>query len=105
MSMMVEALPLVKEELDHESLRGVEMLRHLPMAVCQFDLDGNVMYQNPEAFSTFGSAASIAEQDQAPSQVDVTTSTSTNTVVQPPPSPPLQSLTMFWITAKSKRGK
>ena len=28
------------------------MLRHLPLAVCQFDMNGNVMYQNPEASLT-----------------------------------------------------
>jgi len=27
-------------------LRAVEMLRHLPMAVCQFDMEGQVMFQN-----------------------------------------------------------
>jgi len=44
-----EGIPLLNKELVHETLRGVEMLRHLPMAVCQFDMDGNVMFQNPEA--------------------------------------------------------
>ena len=46
---LMYAVPLVKQDLLNESLRGVEMLRHLPMAVCQFDLDGNVMFQNPAA--------------------------------------------------------
>ena len=32
-SLMCEGIPLVKEELVNETLRGVEMLRHLPMAV------------------------------------------------------------------------
>lgn len=41
-------------EIDQSSIRGVEMLRHLPLAVCQFDIEGNLVYQNPEAFSVFG---------------------------------------------------
>lgn len=48
MSIMCEGIPLVKEELLNETLRGVEMLRHLPMAVCQFDMEGKVIFQNPE---------------------------------------------------------
>jgi signal transduction histidine kinase/ActR/RegA family two-component response regulator len=37
------------------SLRGVEMLRDLPIAVCLLDIDGNVIDQNPEALVVFGS--------------------------------------------------
>jgi signal transduction histidine kinase len=46
---MCEGIPLVKEELIQANTRGVEMLRHLPVAVAQFDMEGKVMYQNPEA--------------------------------------------------------
>ena len=42
-------------ETEHEALRAVEMLRHLPVAVCLTDLDGNIMTQNPEALAVFGS--------------------------------------------------
>ena len=49
MSLMCEGVPLVKEELLQDNLRGVEMIRHLPMAVCQFDMEGKCMFQNPEA--------------------------------------------------------
>lgn len=48
-SLLCEGIPLLKEELVQQTLRGVEMLRHLPMAVCQFDMSGQVMFQNPEA--------------------------------------------------------
>ncbi|KAL3913110.1 MAG: hypothetical protein SGILL_006622 [Bacillariaceae sp.] len=51
-SMMVEGIPLIKDVEDQvlkETIRGVEMLRHLPMHVCQFDLGGKVTFQNPEA--------------------------------------------------------
>ncbi len=49
MCIMCEGVPLVKEELLQANLRGVEMIRHLPMAVCQFDMEGKLMFQNPEA--------------------------------------------------------
>jgi len=51
-SMLVEGTPLVKDvkdEVMNETIRGVEMLRHLSVAVCQFDLSGRVMFQNPIA--------------------------------------------------------
>jgi signal transduction histidine kinase len=44
-------------EIDHLSTRGVEILRHLPLAVCQFDVEGTLLYQNPEALSVFGTPA------------------------------------------------
>ena len=48
-SMFFEGIPYVKEELVNDNLRGVEMIRHLPISVCQFDMEGHVMFQNPEA--------------------------------------------------------
>ncbi len=36
--------------LNQEILRGVEIIRHLPIAVCQFDMKGRVMFQNPAAY-------------------------------------------------------
>ncbi|KAL7579515.1 hypothetical protein ACA910_007891 [Epithemia clementina (nom. ined.)] len=44
----------LKNEVDQASLRGVEMLRHLPVAVTQFDIGGKLMDQNPEALDLFG---------------------------------------------------
>ena len=49
MCLLNEGVPVVQEELDNEVLRGVEMLRHLPISICQFDMDGKTMFQNPEA--------------------------------------------------------
>ncbi|CAB9515627.1 Hybrid signal transduction histidine kinase [Seminavis robusta] len=46
---LCEAVPMQDEVVDNNVLRGVEMLRHLPIAVCQFDTKGNCMFQNPEA--------------------------------------------------------
>mmetsp|Transcript_13030 Transcript_13030/g.18203 ORF Transcript_13030/g.18203 Transcript_13030/m.18203 type:complete len:665 (+) Transcript_13030:1295-3289(+) len=54
LAMLVEGVPLTwKEEIDQSSLRTVEMVRHLPIAVCQFNRQGNIMYQNPEASHQF----------------------------------------------------
>jgi hypothetical protein len=33
-----------------ETLRVTEILRHLPTAVCQFDMKGEIMFENPAAF-------------------------------------------------------
>jgi signal transduction histidine kinase/ActR/RegA family two-component response regulator len=42
------------EEHVRAQLRGVEALRHLPVAVCEFDQNGQVIFQNPEALRIFG---------------------------------------------------
>lgn len=47
MCLLCEAIPVVQEEVMNDNLRGVEMLRHLPIAICQFDIEGKVMFQNP----------------------------------------------------------
>ncbi|CAB9510572.1 respiration control sensor protein ArcB [Seminavis robusta] len=44
-----------RTEAEQQALRASEMLRHLPVAVCLTDLEGNVMEQNPEALKVFGS--------------------------------------------------
>ena len=43
-----------QETIDENALRGVEMLRHLPVPVCQFDTSGQYMDQNPESVHVFG---------------------------------------------------
>jgi len=48
-SMLFEGTPAFKEKLQPERLRGTEILRHLPVPVCQFDMSGKIMFQNPEA--------------------------------------------------------
>jgi signal transduction histidine kinase len=55
--MLNEGKVALKDEIDHESLRSVEMLRHLPVSVCQFDMDGEIIHQNPEALDVFGCAS------------------------------------------------
>ena len=44
--MLFHAVPIDRETLESKSLRSLDMLRHLPMAVCQFDLEGKAMYEN-----------------------------------------------------------
>jgi signal transduction histidine kinase/CheY-like chemotaxis protein len=48
-------LSSVIERIDRKSVRGVEMLRHLQVAVSQFDIHGELMEQNLEALEWFGS--------------------------------------------------
>ena len=47
--MLCQCVPVAQDVVSQQSLRGVDMLRHLPMAVCQFDMEGNVMFQNQAA--------------------------------------------------------
>lgn len=45
------------KEIDQSLTRGVEMLRLLPLTVCQFDMEGNLVYQNPSSIRVFGTPA------------------------------------------------
>lgn len=53
-ALFCESEPIAPAILDRALLRGVEALRHLPVAVCEFDQNGRVLYQNPEALRVFG---------------------------------------------------
>ncbi|CAB9521158.1 respiration control sensor protein ArcB [Seminavis robusta] len=64
----VEAVPIEDKKLDSEVLRGVEMLRHLPIAVCQFDMKGHCMFQNPEACLLEEETEQQLEQPEKPEQ-------------------------------------
>ena len=67
-SMFFEGIPYVKEELVNDNLRGVEMIRHLPISVCQFDMEGHVMFQNPEAAILY--AGDAEEDDDNDNEID-----------------------------------
>jgi signal transduction histidine kinase len=54
---LVEAELPDKETYQEASIRGVELLRHLHVAVLQFSLEGKLIYQNPEATNVFGSCS------------------------------------------------
>lgn len=57
MAMLCAAVPAVRSEINEHALRSVESLRHLPVAVEQLNLSGEVHVQNPSAVATFGSTA------------------------------------------------
>jgi len=55
MVMLIEGeLSKAQETIDQSALRAVELLRHLPVPVGQFDASGKVMDQNPESLHVFG---------------------------------------------------
>jgi signal transduction histidine kinase/ActR/RegA family two-component response regulator len=53
-ALLTELEPLGPDALDRGDLRGVEALRHLPVAVCELDQSGQVIFQNPESLRIFG---------------------------------------------------
>lgn len=53
-----------KQSFDESSVRGVEMLRHLPVAVCEFDINGKFIFQNPEGMKVFGTPEQQQAQDE-----------------------------------------
>jgi signal transduction histidine kinase/ActR/RegA family two-component response regulator len=59
-------LVTLKDDIDHASLRGVEMLRHLPIAVSQFDMNGKLIEENPEALRLFGGLACCTNGQHEP---------------------------------------
>ena len=52
--MLCEATPAQDHQVISESRRSSVTLHYLPLAVCQFDIKGGLMYQNPEANHVFG---------------------------------------------------
>lgn len=66
LAMLVEGeLMKAQETIDESALRGVEMLRHLPVSVGQFDATGKVMDQNPESLHVFGSCQRINQSEES----------------------------------------
>lgn len=51
--------PIAKQDIDQNALRRVQILKHLPLAIAQFDGTGKVMEQNPEASGVFGGSHSV----------------------------------------------
>lgn len=54
---------IVTAEIDQDTLRSVEILRHLPVAVSRFNCDGDLIGQNPQAQKLFGSTCLDAKKD------------------------------------------
>jgi signal transduction histidine kinase/CheY-like chemotaxis protein len=64
-AMLVEAELLDRTSIEEGAVRGVEMLRHLPFAVSEYELEGKQVYQNPEAARMFrAKEANAANSDQ-----------------------------------------
>lgn len=60
---------LVEAELpnavwESNTVRGVEMLRHLNFPICLFSLKGDLVYQNPEALTCFGISEPTMNQNE-----------------------------------------
>jgi signal transduction histidine kinase/ActR/RegA family two-component response regulator len=43
-----------KDAFLESTVRGIELLRHLPFAVAQFSMEGSLLFQNPESIRLFG---------------------------------------------------
>jgi signal transduction histidine kinase/CheY-like chemotaxis protein len=54
-----------KRVVDDSTVRRFEILKHLPLAVSQFTLNGALIYQNPEALQLFGSMSYSTGSDDA----------------------------------------
>jgi signal transduction histidine kinase len=63
---LVEAVfvPDSPEEVEKMGVWGVETLRQLPVVVRQFDIDGNQIYQNPEAMKEFGPSKTDRKENE-----------------------------------------
>jgi signal transduction histidine kinase len=65
LAVLVEAVFVPEEEeIDQMGVRGVETLRQLPVVVRQFDIDGNLMDQNPEAMKEFGPSKTDRKENE-----------------------------------------
>jgi hypothetical protein len=62
-------------EDDVKTIRRTEMMRHFPICARQFDRQGNLMDQNPQALSIFGSPASSTKTNDTD---DATATSDTN---------------------------
>lgn len=51
---IIEAQLPDSKAFDDSMTRGIELLRHVPVAVCQFSIKGHYLYRNPEDLLTFG---------------------------------------------------
>ncbi len=54
-AVLIEASPELKEELDPRAKRILEAVRHTPLMISTFDLEGRLLAQNPAAANIYGS--------------------------------------------------
>ena len=65
-AMLVEAeIVDLKRVVDDSTVRRFEILKHLPIAVSQFTVDGTLIYQNPQALQLFGSSSYKEDKNDA----------------------------------------
>ena len=90
LAMLVEAVYVEtptdskEKEASDSLLRGLETLRHLPVVVRQFDLEGNLMDQNPEAIKLFGPELRNRDGDEQQDAGDTSLDTDTTQQQQQP---------------------
>ena len=53
MDVLMEA-KISEKRYEESTIRGIEILRQLPLPVCQFRTDGKLIYRNPEAVRVYG---------------------------------------------------
>jgi signal transduction histidine kinase len=46
---------------DDSTVRGIELLRHLPLAIRQYSIGGTLKYQNPEAINCYGTSTRTSD--------------------------------------------
>lgn len=51
---------VARNQYEDSIVRGLELLRHLPLPVCQFSIEGKTLYRNPEAIRVYGT---VGEND------------------------------------------
>jgi PAS domain S-box-containing protein len=52
--MVLMEAEIAEKKYEESTIRGLELLRHLPLPVCQFSIEGKSLYQNPEALHVYG---------------------------------------------------
>jgi signal transduction histidine kinase/CheY-like chemotaxis protein len=76
---LMESYPIVSDNV----LRTVEILKHLPVAVSQFTMDGTtLLYENPKASQWFGTSTTALSDTVSPTAVKVNSTSTTNILLQ-----------------------
>ncbi len=70
MAMLIAGRPAKTEEIQPEGLRGIEALRHTSVIISLYDMQGDLLFQNPSATRTFGGASSFQSHFVAPEEAE-----------------------------------
>jgi PAS domain S-box-containing protein len=52
--MVLMEAEIAEKKYEESTIRGLELLRHLPLPVFQFSIEGKSLYHNPEAIRVYG---------------------------------------------------